>query len=299
MNTIIRIIFRRGPRRYNFLPATADVRPQSSFSVPSRADPRRRIAVNVFYPPEVSPEDRRKLPVHLNAHGSGFCYKVFTEDSELCAYLAQKAGCIVLDTDYAKAPKHPFPAAFNDVSDVVAYVLGHPEDWDLRRFTMGGCSSGACLSLSVAAVQAKGVVKSLQVWYPPVDLSTHESNLTPVPELAKGSPGMPFSLWERYRFEEAYVPDDVDREDPRLSPIYAPVESFPPVTIICGDRDPMLPSIQRFVTKLKEGGNDLVEMIAPGCGHGFERLVEPDSDFAVLRDKALELCVRRMQESWA
>lgn len=31
---------------------------------------------------------------------------------------------------------------------------------------------------------------------------------------------------------EAYLPDGVNREDPRLSPMYAPADAYPPVTII-------------------------------------------------------------------
>ncbi|KZV98994.1 alpha/beta-hydrolase [Exidia glandulosa HHB12029] len=297
MNAVIRILVREPPRS-GLLPATTDLTPTLRLRVPSRSDPKRSIAVNVFYPPDYKHGSGEKLPVHLNAHGSGFCFKNFGEDTEFSAFIAQSARCIVLDSDYAKAPSHPFPAAYNDIADVVAYILSKPDDWDLTRFTMGGCSSGACLILSVAASLPKGTVKGLQIFYPPVDLSDHESNWQPTPELPKGNPGLPFSLWRINRFREAYVPPGVDRLDPRMSPVYAPVDAFPPVTVICGSCDPMVNSIRRFVTQLREGGNDIVDMEVEGAGHGWERLVKPNTKFVQLREDALELYISRLQASW-
>lgn len=78
MNAVIRILVREPPRS-GLLPATTDLTPTLRLRVPSRSDPKRTIAVNVFYPPDVKPGSGEKLPVHLNAHGSGFCFKNFGE----------------------------------------------------------------------------------------------------------------------------------------------------------------------------------------------------------------------------
>ncbi|KZV79835.1 alpha/beta-hydrolase [Exidia glandulosa HHB12029] len=297
-NGLIRLWLRRGPPRSGLLPPDADIRPTLSIRVPSSSDKGRSIRANIFYPPGATPGNAEKLPVHLHVHGSGFCYKTFPADTELAAYIAQKAGCIVVDTDYAKAPEHPFPAGYNDVVDVTHYILSRPDDWDLSRFTMGGASSGACLAMSAAVHQPKGTVKGLITLYPPVDLSLHPHGAKLVPPVPKGNPGFPLSVWERSRFMEAYLSDNLNREDPRLSPIYAPVEAFPPVTIICGDCDPLLPNAERFVAKLRQAGNDVEQMLIEGVGHGWERMVKKGTKFEKLRDESMAFFISRLQACW-
>lgn len=78
MNVVIWLLVRQPPRS-GLLPPTADIRPTLRIRVPSRSNPKRSVAVNVFYPPNVKPGSSEKLPVHLNAHGSGFCFKNFGE----------------------------------------------------------------------------------------------------------------------------------------------------------------------------------------------------------------------------
>lgn len=77
MHTIIRIWLRKGHLRSGLLPESTDIRPTTVIHVRSSKDPKRLITVNVFYPPGVDPVRAKKLPVHLNVHGSGFLWKTF------------------------------------------------------------------------------------------------------------------------------------------------------------------------------------------------------------------------------
>jgi len=65
--------------------------------------------------------------------------------------MASSAGCIVLDSDYRKAPQNPFPACIQDAEDVCLYVLAHPEVYDVSKISVGGSSAGACIALAVGA----------------------------------------------------------------------------------------------------------------------------------------------------
>lgn len=56
-----------------------------------------------------------------------------------------------MDADYRKTPMNPFPASHQDALDVCYYVLAHPELYDAKRISLGGCSSGANIALGVAA----------------------------------------------------------------------------------------------------------------------------------------------------
>lgn len=301
-NMLIRMWKRQGLPRRGLLPTSANIEPTYSLTVQSTVDRRRKIKVNILYPPGKTPGDLGvKLPVHLNVHGSGFCLDVFPTEAEFAAYIASKGGCIVVDTDYAKAPHRPFPEGYNDVSDVVAYILSRPDDWDLSRFTLGGVSSGGCLALAAAVHQPKGVIKAVATLYPAVDiplmLSEESKRVKTIP---KGNPGYPLNLWVRTRMIEAYTRNVVDFKDTRLSPLNAPADAFPPITIIGGDCDPLLPGFQKLAKKLCDAGVDYEEIIVEGAGHGWERMVTPgNKKWEKLRDDALEFFVARIRSSWS
>ena len=103
-------------------------------------------------------------------------------DGEFCGMVSKHTGAIVLDCDYVKgtsiatsypkcvlmfllyltypAPEHPFPAAYEDVCDVVAYVLVNENGrYDTSRLTIGGFSAGGTLSLVVGATMPQGTFK--------------------------------------------------------------------------------------------------------------------------------------------
>lgn len=144
--------------------------------------------------------------------------------------MANALGAIVIDTDYAKAPEIPFPRAFEDIQDVVAYIQTQPHEYDLSRFTIGGFSSGGNLALATAVNAPKGTFKAVVVWYPVTNwhIAASERRCVPIP---KGNPGFSLaSMW--LLFENSYIPPGADRSDTRLSPFCAPVEAFPPVTLI-------------------------------------------------------------------
>lgn len=80
----------------------------------------------VFQPPR--PEGFTDLrPLHLDAHGGEFLGGIPEYDAVFCQLLAQKTGAVVVSTSYHAAPRHPFPAAIDDVDDVAAYVLENAE----------------------------------------------------------------------------------------------------------------------------------------------------------------------------
>ena|ERR1700761_5027410 len=77
----------------------------------------------------------------LGLCSSGFIFPSLGTDTEFCALLASRVGCIVLDCDYRKAPEYPFPAAYEDAQDIVTHVASHSSSFDAGRLTMGGFSA--------------------------------------------------------------------------------------------------------------------------------------------------------------
>ena len=139
--------------------------------------------------------------------------------------MCRKLGCIVLDADYAKGPKYPYPAAIDDALDVLSYVASQPHRFDLSKVTMGGFSAGANIAILAALHSANGPfpIKAIVAWYPPTNMNRRGSEDK---ELS------PFIRWLHSAFRSSYLPDGIDRKDPRVSPLFADSRLFPSTTLI-------------------------------------------------------------------
>ena len=75
-------------------------------------------------------------------------------------------------------------------------------------------------------------------------------------------------------FDRSYILPSQDKADPRVSPIFAPIESFPShVYLVCGNADGMYDSVKKLVERLKGAGHNGVEFVGPPyMGHAFDML---------------------------
>ncbi|WFD43935.1 hypothetical protein MPSI1_002600 [Malassezia psittaci] len=139
---------------------------------PSR-DPGRYIKAHVYTPVDL-PEGPN--PVHINVHGSGFTVHAFFGNSRwFCYQVASKLKCVVIDTDYRKAPEYPYPFPSRDVEDSILWVLSQPKRFDKETLTISGFSAGGNLALAAANALNDGIVKAAVLYYPPTDATTEEA----------------------------------------------------------------------------------------------------------------------------
>jgi acetyl esterase/lipase len=89
----------------------------------------------------------------------------------------------------------------------------------------------------------------------------------PVKQQASGSTGSEVPNFIRSFFYRKYLPKGVDLKDPRISPFFAPVHSFPPsITIITCSGDKLSTEGNELADKLKAAGKDVVTYVAVGQG---------------------------------
>src|SRR3954462_1779201 len=93
-------------------------------------------------------------PVVLYIHGGGF--RILSKDSHWLMSLAfARRGYLVFNINYRLAPEHPFPAAVEDSSAALAWVIDNAARYggDPGRIVLAGESAGANLvtSLAIAA----------------------------------------------------------------------------------------------------------------------------------------------------
>ncbi|KAF2008529.1 alpha/beta-hydrolase [Aaosphaeria arxii CBS 175.79] len=107
----------------------------------------------VYHPPTNNSKAKKpKPPLHINIHGGGWIGGIAEQDSRFCAHLSDATAAIVVSISYRTAPRWRFPAAHEDVEDVVRWVLGHAaREWDvdLGAVTVGGSSVGGTLALGL------------------------------------------------------------------------------------------------------------------------------------------------------
>jgi acetyl esterase len=91
-----------------------------------------------------------KVPIVLYIHGGGF--RILSKDSHwLFGLVFARRGYLVLNVGYRLAPKHPFPAAIQDVCAAYEWLVKHAEEYggDLDRIVLAGESAGANLATAL------------------------------------------------------------------------------------------------------------------------------------------------------
>ncbi|KAF2241539.1 alpha/beta-hydrolase [Trematosphaeria pertusa] len=264
--------------------------------IPSR-DKNRKIVAYLHVPPSSSSASALALakPIVVNWHGSGFIMPLLGSDSLYCAQIAKEAGVFVLDCDYRKAPEHPFPAAPEDVEDVLKWVASQSDRFDTTRVAVSGFSAGANLALVAASVLRKTVevtIKTAIAIYPVTDISlAPESKKVPAP-IKPISPSM------ARLFNNCYVPDPAMRTDPRVSPSYAKLEDFAPtVVMITCEGDTLSPEADSLAEKLDDGQRKVAHLRLKGVHHGFDKGPKEGSKEWERREEAYKLVVKMVRES--
>lgn len=246
--------------------------PDAVIQIPSR-DAYRKIKAHVYLPKAV----KTPSPVLINLHGSGFVFRMHGEDDEWCRKVSQETGHTVLDIKYSLAPERPWPAAPNDAEDVVNWVLGQPERFDLTNISLSGFSAGANISLVCSGVSCpKGTFRSVIAFYPPTNLSIDPAEkISSAPD--KSGKQIPLAM-ERL-FNAAYIPQGTDPKDPRISPYFATLDRFPDnVMILTAACDNLCMEGEALAARIEEaGGRNIVRRRFEKVNHAWDKRSPPGS----------------------
>lgn len=244
--------------------------------VPVREVAGWRVTADVYRPNGPGPH-----PMLVFFHGGGWVMGSPWTHRRLAAELAA-LGLLTVSVDYRRAPRHRFPAAFDDAVHAIVWARENAQalGGDPARVMVGGDSAGANLAAAaLASGQADGVSAAL-LCYGIFDLHRALPALTdliggPEPET------------------QVYLePEDLIEltDDPRLHPERY-CDAFPPTLVLVGELDPLVGESTALAARLRDAGipNDLV--VVPESPHGFLQLPTHDGHRAGLA--AIEAFVRR------
>ena len=214
---------------------------------------------------------------------------------------------------HGSQPRYAIPDAISDIKRGVRYIRYNADKFGIGPNHIGitGFSSGGHLSLMVAMAQEKidstandpvdrvsSRVQAAAILYPPTDFLSwgkkdfdilQDKNLLKNVRIGEA---FNFRTYDRRARTLNIISDSAQKYKiiKEISPIYSITPDDPPVFIIHGDADGIVPLQQSesFITKLKESGVANKLVIKKGVGHGVEDMLPELYQFSDWFDKYLK-----------
>ncbi len=248
--------------------------------IPARNGGKVRVLIN-------RPKANGPRPVFFNFHGGGFIMGMPEFDDAFCQRACDELGIVVINVDYRLAPEFPYPAAVEDVRDVVLYVQEHAAEYsvDPTRMAIGGHSAGGTLTAGLAiwaGETGKCSFRCQVLDYPPLDMKSSAFS-KPVPPGA-----IPPELADV--FDRCYRTPEQSSEV-YCSPYYATDEQLkktPPAIVLTAEGDSLCAEAESYTARLMQNSVEVTARRFLGVGHGFSMPMCMDMEGAIGDDSAME-----------
>ena len=236
--------------------------------LPLRRDLRRGLSVSTERLAGVEAERYQPRGEHhgtiLYLHGGGFVSGSAGLERQVAAERSATLQCETWNVSYRLAPRHPFPAALDDV--VTAYEALIARGADPTRTILYGGSAGAGLALAtLVKLRDQGLPMPLGavLLWPYADMtfsgpSVHDNSSIDVLDLEALAP-----VWG-----PAYV-GDADPSDPLVSPALADLTGLPALLIVAGTAESLLSCARQIDANARAAAVDVQLMEFPEKVHGW------------------------------
>lgn len=222
-------------------------------------------------------------------------------------------GYTVFGVMVGSQPRYTIPEAIVDLKKAVRFIRYNAKDYsiDPNKIGITGSSSGGHLSLMIATAdditnsksndpvdKVSSRVQAAAVFFPPTDFinfggvntsgKINQAGLV----FAKVAAAFDFKVWNDTTGTYVSITDTEKRLAiaKEISPVYSVSADDPPVIIIHGDKDFVVPKQQSesIIAKFKEANVPNKLIIKEGAGHGWKDIEVEEKHFISWFDKYLK-----------
>ncbi|HEY8160873.1 MAG TPA: alpha/beta hydrolase [Methylocystis sp.] len=178
-------------------------------------------------------------------HGGGYCSGSLVSHRRMVTEAGRAARARTLAIAYRLAPECPFPAAYDDA--LAAWRFLRAQGIAAKDIAVGGDSAGGGLTVALS-LRLRDMGEDLPgcLW-----LCSPWTDLTMSGETMATKDSVDPLIRKPYLEElaAAYVAPNMDRKDPRVSPLYADLSGLPPTLIQVGSDETLLADSTRLAAK--------------------------------------------------
>ena len=198
-------------------------------------------------------------------HGGGYCFgSSLTTHKVGLTKLAKQTRSVCYSVDYRLAPEHQYPAALDDALTAWKHIVSQNRNCNI---ILAGDSAGGGLGLSLMMYlrdNNEQLPDGLVLFSPWTDLTcsgeTYETKAKYDPMFSTNMPKDSANI---------YVPEDVKKTDPYVSPLYGNFTNLPRTLVLVGDNEILLDDSRLFAQKAEESGVDIEIDIWPSMFHDW------------------------------
>jgi acetyl esterase/lipase len=202
--------------------------------------------------------------VLLFFHGGGYCSGSIKSHRRMVTEAGRAAKVRTLALGYRLAPEHPFPAARDDA--LAAWRFLREQGYAPSQIAIGGDSAGGNLTAVLINLLREQGERPACAWLvsPWTDLTMSGASLATKDAVDP-------IIHKAYLSElaDAFVPADIARNDPRISPLFADLHGFPPTLIQVGSHETLLDDATRFAAAAGAADVDVTLEVWPDMIHAW------------------------------
>ena len=225
----------------------------------------RPVRIAGIHAEEIKPQSKSTQMI-FHIHGGAFFVGSIKTHRAFLSEVAERTQMQVLHLNYPLSPEARYPDALDAIYDVYSTLLD--QGVLAKDIIVSGDSCGANLALALCLrlkQEDLEMPSGLMLLSPFLDLTlTSESlryneKLDALLSVEALETGISF-----------YLPKNIDKSDPFVSPIFGDFAGLPPTLVQVGSKEILLDDAKRFEDKAKEAGVDVRYKLYTGMWHNFQ-----------------------------
>lgn len=228
----------------------------------------------------IAPSSPRGIFFHI--HGGGWSIGAPDLNDPLLEGIADGANVACVSVKYRLAPENPYPAGPDDCEAAALWVAREGvKRFGAAKLSIGGESAGGHLS-AVTLLRMRDRHKMMPFSAAILNYGCYDLGMTPSVR-HWGDEKLVLNTAGVTAFCKFFVPENVSRQNPDVSPLYADLRGMPPALFSVGTRDLLLDDSLFMAPRWLAAGNVAELALYPGACHGFVSIPFRQRDEAVAR----------------